>query len=45
MGKSFIFSKADQEWKAKRKACAHAFYKEKLMKMMETIKDKVELYC
>lgn len=45
MGKSFIFSRSDEVYKAKRKACAHAFYKEKLVKMLESIKDKMELYC
>ncbi len=30
MGKSFQYSKADADWSAKRKACGHAFYKEKL---------------
>ena len=45
MGRSFIFSRIDEEYKAKRKACAHAFYKEKLVKMLETIKDKIGLYC
>ena len=30
MGRSFIFAKGDEEWRIKRKACAHAFYKERL---------------
>ena len=42
MGRSFIFSKADEHWKAKRKACAHAFYKSRLVNMLEILKDKIE---
>ena len=42
LGSSFLFSKADELWKAKRKACAHAFYKERLVIMIETLKDKLE---
>ena len=42
MGKSFLFSKADDDWKAKRKACAHAFYKERLVHMIEVLKQKLE---
>lgn len=45
LGHSFLFSKADEKWKAKRKACAHAFYKDKLVRMLETLKDKIEFYC
>ena len=30
MGDSFLFSKADDVWKAKRRACSTAFYKDKL---------------
>ena len=40
---SFIFSPGDQVWKAKRRACAHAFYKERLVHMMEVLRGKVEL--
>ena len=40
LGKSFLFSKGDDVWKAKRKACSHAFYKERLVFMLETLKDK-----
>ena len=32
IGHSFVFSKADEQWKAKRKASSHAFYKDKLIK-------------
>ena len=42
IGNSFIFSHNDARWKAKRKACAHAFYKERLEMMIEVLKDKVE---
>ena len=42
MGESFLFSKADDDWKAKRKACAHAFYKERLVHMIEVLKEKLE---
>lgn len=42
IGNSFIFSNNDARWKAKRKACAHAFYKERLEMMIEVLKDKVE---
>ena len=35
LGHSFLLSKGDAMWKAKRKACAHAFYKDRLDKMME----------
>ena len=45
LGSSFLFSKADELWKAKRKACAHAFYKERLVIMIETLKDKLEEDC
>jgi len=30
LGRAFLFAKGDADWKAKRKACAHAFYKERL---------------
>ena len=45
LGKSFLFSKADEIWKAKRKACAHAFYKERLVHMLEVLKEKVSDGC
>lgn len=41
IGNSFIFSHNDARWKEKRKACAHAFYKERLVQMIEVLKDKV----
>ena len=41
MGESFLFSPTNEAWKAKRKACAHAFYKERLLHMGEILKDKL----
>jgi len=38
LGHSFLTSKGDDLWKAKRKACAHAFYKDKLDAMLEILK-------
>ena len=40
-GHSFLFSKSDETWRAKRKATAHAFYKERVFRMLESLKDKV----
>ena len=37
-GESFLFSKADDVWKAKRSATAHAFYKENLVHLLEVFK-------
>jgi len=45
MGESFLFSKATDSWKAKRKACSHAFYKERLVHMVEVLKDKLQDSC
>lgn len=39
-GKAFLFSKSDEDWKAKRKACAHAFYKDRLVHMLDTLKKR-----
>ena len=39
IGESFLFSKATDAWKAKRKACAHAFYKDKLVVMLGTLQE------
>ena len=41
LGESFLFAHTDDVWKAKRKACAHAFYKERLLKMMDIFKMKL----
>ena len=42
MGNSFLFAKNDEQWKAKRRACAHAFYKDKLEHMIEVMKNITE---
>ena len=44
LGNSFLFSKGDAIWKAKRQACAHAFYKDQLKIMMEVLKGQIEHY-
>ena len=41
IGSSFIFGHNDDTWKMKRKACAHAFYKDRLDYMLETLKSKL----
>mmetsp|Transcript_33780 Transcript_33780/g.41757 ORF Transcript_33780/g.41757 Transcript_33780/m.41757 type:complete len:83 (+) Transcript_33780:377-625(+) len=40
-GNSFLFSKSDQRWKDKRKGVAHAFYKDKLVVMLDNLKEYV----
>ena len=45
MGNSFLFSKATDSWKAKRKAVSHAFYKERMVHMVEVLKDKLQDSC
>ena len=42
IGESFLFSKGDAHWKAKRQACAHAFYKDRIVEMMESLKQRCE---
>ena len=44
-GDSFLFSKTDENWKAKRKATAHAFYRERMVNMLEVLKDKIGEAC
>ena len=39
IGSSFLFAHNDDHWKTKRKACAHAFYKDRLVVMLETLKE------
>ena len=39
IGQSFVFAHNDDAWKQKRKACAHAFYKDRLTGMLETLKE------
>lgn len=41
LGKSFLFSKGDDVWKAKRKATSHAFYKDKLIPMLDILKEQI----
>ena len=40
-GSSFLFSKTDQHWKNKRKGVSHAFYKDKLVHMLDVLKERV----
>ena len=42
LGTSFVFSKGDEEWTRKRKATAHAFYKDRLALMMVVLKEKLK---
>ena len=44
-GESFLFSKTDANWRAKRKATAHAFYRERMVNMLEVLKGKVAQVC
>ena len=44
-GDSFLFQKGDALWKAKRKATSHAFYKERMVEMTQTLKGKIGTYC
>ena len=41
LGNSFLFSKGDHIWKKKRQATSHAFYKDKLVHMLDVLKDTV----
>lgn len=41
VGSSFVFSKADATWKAKRQAIAHAFYKDRLSMMLDALKTQM----
>lgn len=45
MGDAFFFSRVDEVWRAKRKACSHAFYKDRLMEMLEIFKGKMNASC
>ena len=40
-GSSFVFSKSDDLWKTKRKATAHAFYKDRLVHMLDALRDLI----
>jgi len=39
IGESFLFSASTDVWRAKRKACSHAFYKDRLDNMMDCLKN------
>ena len=41
-GNSFLFSKGDDLWKSKRKATAHAFYKDRLSLMIDALKGQLQ---
>ena len=43
LGESIIGMKNNDDWRAKRKACAHGFYKERMKHMMETLKNEINL--
>ena len=38
LGKSILGMSSDEDWRAKRKAVAHGFYKERMRHMIETLK-------
>jgi hypothetical protein len=38
MGDSILLSESSETWSNKRKALSHAFYKDKLISMLETVK-------
>ena len=38
-GQGFLFAPSDDKWKQKRKGIAHAFFKDKLIVMLEKLKD------
>ena len=40
LGETFLFSPATALWKKKRQACSHAFYKDRLIVMANSIKQK-----
>ena len=42
LGDTFLFSKTDDNWKQKRQACAHAFYKDRMENLMSVLKDIME---
>lgn len=39
LGDSFLFSQGDEKWQRKRKGLAHAFFKDRLIVMLEKFKD------
>jgi cytochrome P450 len=40
-GDGFLFAVGDEKWQVKRKAMAHAFYKDRMDHMLDTLKEKV----
>lgn len=42
IGNSFLFSQSDEVWKTKRKAMAHAFYKNRLVVMLDVFKKQID---
>ena len=38
---SLLFQKGDDDWAQKRKACAHAFAKDKLSKMLDVLRGQL----
>ena len=40
-GRSFVLGRTDELWRRKRKATAHAFYKDRLVHMLDTERDIV----
>ena len=42
LGHSFVFSPSGPLWKQKRKASAHAFYKDRLVHMCDILKGKMK---
>ena len=43
LGESIIGMKNNDDWRAKRKACAHGFYKERMKHMIETLKNEINI--
>jgi cytochrome P450 len=39
LGDAILFSKADEAWKAKRKAISHAFYRDRMVFMLDVLKE------
>lgn len=42
LGSSLLFGPSDEDWRQKRKACAHAFYKDRLKLMVEMFKKLID---
>ena len=43
--KNQLVDKTDENWKAKRKATTHAFYRKRMVNMLEVLKDKIGEAC